>query len=94
MWDATGKQIVDMTNRIPRIIEIRDIVVPTANTWVTVTGLNVSSFKDYAVVPLSMRVNNFATTESWMLWEKVTNGYRVTAYRGNNISFKVAVLGY
>lgn len=94
VWDESGKQMIDMTNRIPRIIDIRDIFVPSAGTWVTITGLALGPFKDYAVVSLGMRVNNFPTTETYMIWEKVSTGYRVTSFRGNNITYKVAVLGY
>lgn len=93
-WDENGNITLQMTFRIPRIVDIRDITISSPNVWVAVTGLELASFKDYAVVPLSMRVNGFATTESWMLSEKIAGGYRVTTFRGNNISFKVAVMGY
>lgn len=94
VWDAGGNVIIDMTRYIPRVVDIRDLIVRRANTWVDVVGLPLSGFKDYAVISLMTLVNGYPITESYMVSKKIPNGYSITSFRGNNITFRVAVIGF
>lgn len=99
LWNANGIVQVDLTDRLPKIIDVREVSLPTNGAWVTVDLGLAGKRTNWAVMPLycwkewdSSRTPRFSVVMELTGSGYLIRDYRTGAAQGNTIA-RVVSLG-
>jgi hypothetical protein len=94
--DAGGNLKVDLTDRLPKILDLREIAIPAGGGWVNVDLGLAGQRTQWAVFPLYCWISSPQGNVPvfTVVMELTASGYRIRTYSGGGCTARVVTLGF